>query len=102
LQQSGVTLGFFEGFKSMFLFAAGAAILLLMLAERFGLPGSGGRPAVLRETAAYRVPEAEAALSARFAEGQPVTVHAPSGGWVYVEAQDGRSGWVPEDVVIPY
>jgi hypothetical protein len=93
-------LRFFKGFKSTFLFAAGVLTLALLLAERLSLSGAG--PAVLRETAGYRVPERESAPSAYFIEGQPVTVHSPSVGWVYAEAHDGRSGWVPEDAVIPY
>jgi hypothetical protein len=101
-QKSRVTLGVFDGFKSVILFTAGILALILLLAGRFSFPGSGRVPAVLKETAAYRVPEPGGSLSACFAEGQPVMVHSPSGGWVYAEAQDGRSGWVPEDAVIPY
>jgi hypothetical protein len=100
LRESGVTLHFFKGFKGTFLLAAGILTLALLLAERLSLSGAG--PAVLRETAAYRVPERGGTPSAYFIEGQPVVAHSPSGGWVYAEAHDGRSGWVPEDAVIPY
>ena len=86
-------------------------LVLMFLEERFGnLPAgrfrSPGRTAVLRETQGYRVPDFRGMVNDLFNEGQPVIVIDYGSDqrfdWRYVEAPDGRSGWVPRETVITY
>jgi hypothetical protein len=65
-------------------------------------PSSPIHTAVLRSSAAFRVPDHKGAVNTRFDEGQPVTVGDYRGEWCYAESPDGRSGWVPWDAVIIY
>jgi hypothetical protein len=77
--------------------------------RKFGGFGQG-RPAVLRETSLYRVPEYGTENSGGnlapggegFAEGEAVLIRSVAGSWAYVESFDGRAGWVPADRLIPY
>jgi hypothetical protein len=100
---SAVTSGKTSGYKTRAIFIAliciaAAASAVRLLAE---LPGGAGK-AVLEKTSVYRVPEKQGAVSALFSEGQPVTIGASRGEWVYVESADGRAGWVPAASVIRY
>jgi len=67
-----------------------------------------GKPhaAVLRETAARRIPDMAGEEIARFREGQPVLLNrkTPHNEWIQVTANDnnGTSGWVPESMIILY
>jgi hypothetical protein len=94
-----------RGYKkvTLLVIAGGLAILLLLggLGDLVRDAG-GGRTAVLEKTAAYRVPESGGAVNARFSEGQPVDIRSSRGEWIYAESMDGRSGWVPSAMVIPY
>jgi len=72
----------------------------------------GGAPhrAVLLETAVRRIPDDAGAETARFREGQPVTVNRESvtgsrgetRRWVLVTANNGTSGWIPGENIISY
>ncbi|MDR1596236.1 MAG: hypothetical protein LBR99_00895 [Treponema sp.] len=70
------------------------------------LPGetkySGGTAAVLRACVAYRIPDSQGAISARWMEGQPVKVRTASNLWAYAESSDGDAGWVRQDRLIFY
>jgi hypothetical protein len=100
----------------------GSRLVLLLLAGVFGLavsplektrPEAGylkGNTAVLRAdireplspVAAYRVPDTQGAISARWIEGQPVHIRAAAGSWAYAESPDGDAGWVPQNNLIFY
>ena len=58
--------------------------------------------AVLKSTYAFRIPDSRGAVNDWFSEGQPVTVGAYTGDWRLAETSDGRSGWVPSEMVIIY
>jgi hypothetical protein len=58
--------------------------------------------AVLRACAAYRVPDSQGAVSARWMEGQPVKVRTASDLWAYAESSDGDAGWVHQDALVFY
>ena len=78
---------------------------IIFLAERLGdFPSarSSSSSAVLRSTYAYRIPDFRGAVNDWFNEGQPVIVSAYDGDWSLAETPDGRSGWVPREVVIMY
>ena len=86
-------------------------LVLMFLEERLGNLPSGrfrstGRTAVLRQTQGYRVPDFRGMVNDLFTEGQPVIVSDYGSDhrfdWYYVEAPDGRSGWVPRETVITY
>jgi hypothetical protein len=69
--------------------------------------GAGKEPApgkrgVLRTVAARRIPDPESGVNVPFKDGQSVLIRDAAGNWAYVEAPDGRAGWVPEDRVIIY
>jgi hypothetical protein len=70
------------------------------------LPGEtrypGGTTAVLRACVAYRVPDSQGAVSARWMEGQPVKVRTASNLWAYAESSDGDAGWVRQDMLVFY
>ena len=73
--------------------------------RRQALFGGGARGAVLRETAARRVPDDAGEKTAFFAEGQPVTVGrngGPGASWVFVATDNGASGWIPGENIIFY
>lgn len=57
---------------------------------------------ILRSCTAYRIPDAEGGRSARFSDGSRVIRKNSGGAWVFVEANDGRAGWVTADRVINY
>jgi hypothetical protein len=69
--------------------------------ERGTMPGKG-RGAVLRETAAFRVPEDRDAPDLLFREGEPVRIRSLSDPWAYVESFEGKAGWVPLGTIIFY
>ena len=86
-------------------------LVLMFMEERLGNVSSGrfrspGRTAVLRQTQGYRVPDFRGMVNDLFEEGQPVIVSDYSSDqrfdWRYVEAPDGRSGWVPREKIITY
>jgi hypothetical protein len=98
-----------KGVRSLF--------VLLLLAGILGLakttPETGylrGSSAVLRagaretslHVAAYRVPDTQGAISARWMEGQPVRLRAAAGRWAYAESPDGDAGWVLLDNLVFY
>jgi hypothetical protein len=106
--KKGVTFLSSWGYRSvMLILLAGAAI---------GLAGSGGirlrgiapfgeRSAVMRESAARRVPDSLALESFRFAGGRPVRVRTVRGSWAWVEAggdAEGGAGWVSLDDIVFY
>jgi hypothetical protein len=66
----------------------------------------GGRRAVTKRCAAYPIPEAGAAASASFYEGEPVRVLLRSAGWLYAESalpwQPPKSGWIKEEDAAHY
>jgi hypothetical protein len=68
-----------------------------------GIP-PGGSSGVLRETTARRIPDPEGEAAAFFREGQPVSIRAGGGSWVWVEAPEApaRAGWTPREAVVFY
>jgi hypothetical protein len=56
----------------------------------------------LLQAAAYRVPDTQGAVSARWMEGQPLHIRAVAGLWAYAESPDGDAGWVPQDNLVFY
>jgi hypothetical protein len=121
----GVKKGVPYGFVLLLLagiFGVGIAELAPQPGPKLVKPGVGGFPlektapetgysrrsfAVLRagdrETvAAYRVPDTQGAISARWMEGQPVRIRAAAGSWAYAESPDGDAGWVPQNNLIFY
>jgi hypothetical protein len=67
-----------------------------------GKEPAAGKRGVLRTAAAYRVPDLESGVDVLFKDGQRVLIRDAARNWVYVEAPDGRTGWVPEDRIIIY
>ena len=95
------------GFKAVIVFSFFLGLALIFLGEGIGNIPTGwtrspGKAAVLRETLAYRVPDAKGAVNARFGEGQPVIVSDSGLDWCSAESPDGRYGWVPREAVINY
>jgi hypothetical protein len=84
--------GFILGAGLAFAAFAGLGMLDLSRSDR----------GVLRAGEAYRVPEAAGMVSASFRAGEAVRLRTVAEVWVYVEAFDGRLGWVPQDRVIRY
>jgi hypothetical protein len=86
--------------------AMGSVLAALFIAGLFVFSGMvrlfPGRSAILVSTEAYRVPDSGGAVNARFDEGQPVTIRSSPPLWYFVEAGDGRSGWVLSENVIFY
>jgi hypothetical protein len=118
-QKKGVTSPFFRGYKGVLLILTGSLGLGIVGLERLtslqvaSTPGGlekatpetmrpGGSTAVLRACAAYRVPDTQGAISARWLEGQPVRVRAAADRWAYVESPEGDAGWVRQDDIVFY
>ncbi|MDR0997762.1 MAG: hypothetical protein LBL70_01735 [Treponema sp.] len=104
-RDKNVTLG--PSWSYRFIVIITCIMMGLGLSGIFGGPGRGpapgkGRSAVLREAAAFRVPEAGDVPDLFFPEGEPVRVHSLSDPWAYVESFEGKAGWVPLDVIIFY
>jgi hypothetical protein len=110
---------FFRGSRYGFIFLLLAGILGLGIAglappglektaaETGYLRGSfvvlrAGAQETLLQVAAYRVPDTQGAISARWMEGQPVHIRAAAGHWAYAESPDGDAGWVPQDNLVFY
>jgi hypothetical protein len=77
----------------------------------FGAPvqeaAPGNAAVALRSCAAYRVPDIQGAITARWMEGQPVRVRSVSAGsvsdtWAYAESSAGDAGWVNQENLIFY
>jgi hypothetical protein len=76
------------------------------------LPAGFGKPAqedalgnaavAFRSCLAYRVPDPQGAITARWMEGQPVRVRSVSEAWVYAETSAGDAGWVNQDNLVFY
>ncbi|MDR3276002.1 MAG: hypothetical protein LBT11_02130 [Treponema sp.] len=80
-------------------------MILLGIIAVAGFTGFAARSAVgvMQETSAYRAPDNEAAPTVQFREGELVRLITRGGGsWIYVESQDGATGWVPADRIIMY
>jgi hypothetical protein len=67
----------------------------------FAVLRAGARRTSL-QVAAYRVPDTQGAISARWMEGQLVRIRAAAGLWAYAESPDGDAGWVPQDNLVFY
>jgi hypothetical protein len=69
-------------------------------------PGTGGNFAgsatVLQPCEAYRVPDIQGAISARWKQGQPVLVRTVAERWAYAETADGEAGWLFQDNLVFY
>ncbi|WP_232616785.1 SH3 domain-containing protein [Treponema primitia] len=104
LPKKSVTSLFLRGYKVVILLLIG--ILGLGIAGLASSRGGTGKTlqesAVLRACAAYRVPDSQGAISARWLEGQPVRVRAASKPWAYAESADGDAGWVRQDNLVFY
>jgi hypothetical protein len=67
----------------------------------------GNAAVALRSCPAYRVPDPQGAITARWMEGQPVRVRSAFAGsvsdaWVYAESSAGDAGWVNQENLIFY
>ncbi|MFP3043841.1 hypothetical protein LQZ19_18670 [Treponema primitia] len=104
LPKKSVTSLFFRGYRVVILLLIGILGLgIAGLASSYGgTEKSPQKSAVLRASAAYRVPDSQGAISARWMEGQPVRVRAASKPWAYAESADGDAGWVRQDNLIFY
>ncbi|GHV92299.1 hypothetical protein AGMMS50268_28020 [Spirochaetia bacterium] len=111
---SAVTTHFSRGYKGiLILLAINGGICLWGLVGSAGplLPGSA-RYALVRETAARRIPQDDGAINARFKEGERVLIRrsssrgeSPSGrlNWAYAESSGSTgSGWVRTEDIIFY
>ena len=102
-----ISLGNRKGYLAIVISVLLVGLTFILLEEGLGnLPvgrfRSPGKPAVLRRTEGYRVPDFRGVVNNRFDEGQPVIVIDHRYDWFYAEAPDGRSGWVPSEAVITY
>jgi hypothetical protein len=72
----------------------------------FGKPAQetapGNAAVTLRFCLAYRVPDLQGAITARWMEGQPVRVRSVSDAWAYAESSAGDAGWVHQEDLIFY
>jgi hypothetical protein len=62
------------------------------------------RPALTRETEAFRVPGPEGTEVFRFEEGRRVSVRSVRGGWAYAEipGSGGKAGWLRTEALLFY
>jgi hypothetical protein len=81
--------------------AAGIATVLSGIMYTGGIVRQG-KSAVLRSTKVYDVPEQEKESSFFFEEGTPVRIKAATTDWLYAEATNGSSGWVPRSSAAEY
>jgi hypothetical protein len=117
-EKKGVTSLFFHGYNIVVCVLIGCAGFgLVVLARSPGVfekpvQGSAGENApgkrpgnsalALRSCVAYRVPDKQGAVSARWMEGQPVKVRSASASWAYAESSGGDAGWVSQDDLLFY
>jgi hypothetical protein len=96
-RKKSVTSRFSWGYTSI-------AVVLAATAGVFGFkavkPLEG--PVTLRTADAYRVPDENSGITARFKGGQSVIIRSASESWAYIETFDGRFGWVLRDKIIVY
>jgi hypothetical protein len=100
-----VTLGPSGSYRFVAIIAfilTGAAFFGFFGGPERGTAPAKGRTAVLREADAFRVPEGGDEPALFFREGEPVRVRALSEPWAFVESFEGKTGWVPLDVIIFY
>jgi hypothetical protein len=100
-----VTSRFSRGYTFIVIVLCG--ILTVGLYGFAGGPGRATRPGssrtgVVRETGAFRVPEAGNIPAVLFREGEPVRIRSVTDAWAYIESFEGKAGWVPLDRIIPY
>jgi len=94
-----------NSFISVIILILAAGLTIIFIEGSAGdFPGSRSSrdTAVLKNTYSYRIPDFRGAVNDRFTEGQPVIVGDYSGDWRLAETSDGRSGWVPREMVISY
>jgi hypothetical protein len=120
-RKKGVTSLFFHGYSIVFCVLIGIMGLGIAVLARSpaGFPKSAGfgksaqeaapgnAAVALRSCAAYRVPDIQGAITARWMEGQPVQVRSVSAGsvsdaWAYAESSAGDAGWVNQENLIFY
>jgi hypothetical protein len=117
-EKKGVTSLFFQGYSIVVCILIGimgfGLAVLARSSERFERPVQGGAgeaapgkrlgnsAVALRSCVAYRVPDTQGAVSARWMEGQPVRVRSASASWVYAESLGGDAGWVSQDDLVFY
>jgi hypothetical protein len=101
----GVTLSEPWGYKIIavfFIILLGLA-LLGVSGGMIPLPRSGRTGALIP---AYletrRVPDPSGAPAAHFREGESALIRSVADSWVYVESPDGKAGWAPVGMIIPY
>jgi membrane protein implicated in regulation of membrane protease activity len=97
-----------SGFQSITVAVLLAGLLLTVLEAGRGtitlrrFTSAIGSTAVLGQTPAHRVPDAQGVINVWFDEGQSVIVGAYNLEWAYVQSPDGRSGWVAREALIIY
>lgn len=101
----GVFLGVKKRIKGSVLFLACSC--LVMLYSSAGEPIlvpllRGGKIAVIRDTAAFTIPDKAGTSSTHFVDGEGVLVKNQTDTWVFVTASGQRSGWVPRSSVLVY
>jgi hypothetical protein len=117
-EKKGVTSLFFHGYSIVVCVLIGiTGFGLVVLARSPGMvekpvQGSAGKNApgkrpgnsalALRSCVAYRVPDTQGAVSARWMEVQPVKVRSASASWAYAESSGGDAGWVSQDDLLFY
>jgi hypothetical protein len=120
-KKKGVTSLFFHGYNIVVCVLIGIMGFGIAALARspagFPKPAGFGKPAqeavpgnaavALRSCPAYRVPDPQGAITARWMEGQPVKVRSVSVGsvsdaWAYAESSAGDAGWVNQDDLVFY
>ena len=94
-----------RSFVSVIILIFAAGLFIIFLEGALGDFPSGratSTSAVLKSTYGFRIPDFRGAVNDWFSEGQPVTVSGYTGDWRLAETPDGRSGWVPSEMVITY
>jgi hypothetical protein len=115
-RKKGVTSLFFHGYNIVVCVLIGIMGFGIAALARspagFPKPAGFGKPAqeaapgnaavALRSCPAYRVPDPQGAITARWMEGQPVRVRSVSEAWAYAESSTGDAGWVNQDNLVFY
>jgi hypothetical protein len=67
----------------------------------FYFQADAGKNAVMLQSPAFSIPDSTSE-STYFEEGSPVRIITRSGFWIYVESENGSTGWVQKDNLIIY
>jgi hypothetical protein len=88
-------------FRSALFCVSAAALSALLFSYNYGKTR-----AVIKQCAAYTIPEESAKTSISFMEGEPVYIHSKSSEWVYAESliqnAHEKSGWIKKENMLAY